>query len=254
MTCFQKQLKERELYRRNGTIGDLFASVFLTKKGYEYLGFKDVDKKFEDLGFQLGMKGRVNDADKTKNVNNDPPVSEWEKGFHEEIHAMILLADDDLARMGETATKLLKGEPDTKLSKNLDEISYIRSIEYGHVIRNANGDGIEHFGYVDGVSQPLFLKDEVDNYMKFHNIKLDDKETSVGNKLKFDPRAGADLVLVPDPYAPDASDQNAQSFGSYFVFRKLEQNVKGFKKEKRRLAKNYSAMMKKSMSLSGPCW
>jgi Dyp-type peroxidase family len=232
VTCFQKQLKERELFKRNETIGGLFASVFLTKEGYKYLGFEDVNERFEDEGFQLGMKGRVNHSDVSKNVNNDPPVNEWEKGFREAIHAMILLADDDLTRLGETATKLLKGESDTKMSKNLKEISEIRSIEYGHVIRNANDDGIEHFGYVDGISQPLFLKDEVDNYMKFHNINLNNKST--GNKLNFDPRADADLVLIPDPYAPDASDkENTQSFGSYFVFRKLEQNVKGFKlKEK----------------------
>ncbi len=44
------------------------------------------------------------------------------------------------------------------------------AIEYGSIIRNANKDGIEHFGYVDGISQPLFLKEEVDEWMKFHNV------------------------------------------------------------------------------------
>ncbi len=206
VTCFQHQLKERELFKRNGTPGGLFASVFLTKEGYEYLGFKDVYEKLKDPGFRVGMKERLA-------INNDPPTSQWEKGFGGEIHAMILLADDKLSRMGETAAELLHA---------LDKFCKICSVEYGHVIRNVNRDGIEHFGYVDGVSQPLFLKDEVDDYMKFHNIKLDDKKTSVGNELLFDPRADTKLVLIPDPYAPE-------SFGSYFVFRKLEQDVKGFK-------------------------
>lgn len=215
VTCFQQQLKERELFKRNGTPGRLFASVFLTRIGYEYLGFTDVQEKLPDPGFLLGMKGRVNDEDKSKNVNNDPPINEWEKGFQQPIHAMILLADNDLRRMGETATKLIKD--------NLEKISHICSIEYGHVIRNVNGDGIEHFGYVDGVSQPLFLKDEVDDYMQFHN-------TTPGT-AKFNPTADTDLVLIEDPYAPDntSGDKHKTPYGSYFVFRKLEQNVKGFK-------------------------
>lgn len=214
VTCFQQQLKERELYNRNKTPGSLFASVFLSKKGYEYLGFTNVQYKLKDLGFKSGMQERIA-------VNNDPPVSHWEKGFGEEIHAMILLADDNLKRMGEKATELIKDK--------LETISHICTIEYGHVIRNANGDGIEHFGYVDGVSQPLFLKDEVDDYMKFHNIQPDGGQTVTGNKLKFDPRAPASLVLIPDPYVTKSSNNEPDSWGSYFVFRKLEQDVKGFK-------------------------
>ena len=153
------------------------------------------------------MKSRIN-------VNNDPNTAKWEKGFREDSHIMILLADSSPNRMGTFAKDLLE---------ELGTFSHICSVEYGNAIFNANGDGLEHFGYVDGVSQPFFLKDEVDSYMAFHAI-------TAQNKIKFDPTADTDLVLVKDPYStkPDA-------FGSYFVFRKLEQHVQQFKKTEKGL-------------------
>ena len=212
VTCFQKQLKDRELFKRNGINGGLFVSVFLTKAGYEYLGFTDVNQQLKDPGFTSGMKKRVGE-------NNDPAVNKWERGFRDEIHIMVLLADNDLRRMGEMAAELLKA---------LEKFSRICSVEYGHAIRNANGDGIEHFGYVDGVSQPLFLKDDVDNYMAFHN--------TTPENATFNPTADKSLVLIKDPYAPAS---NTDSFGSYFVFRKLEQNVKGFKRREEEIGRKF---------------
>lgn len=206
VTSFQKQLKERELFQRNKVSGGLFANVFLTKAGYEYLGFADVDQKLPDAGFTSGMQNRLNET-------ADPVVSKWEKGFRGDIHAMILLADDDLSRMGTVAKTILN---------ELDNFSSIETVEYGNAIRNKDGNGLEHFGYVDGVSQPLFLKDEVDGYMKFHDIPT--------KPILFDPTADKELVLIPDPYTNEP-----EAFGSYFVFRKLEQNVRAFKEAEEKL-------------------
>ena len=70
-----------------------------------------------------------------------------------------------------------------------------------------DGEPREHFGFVDGISQPLYSKAEQPNPAP----------------QNFDPGAGLASLLVPDPFtqAPDA-------FASFFVFRKLEQNVKAF--------------------------
>ncbi len=207
VTTFKKQLRDRELYKRNKLPGGLFTAFFLSAAGYKYLGFEDVEEQFSDQGFKKGMKGRLD-------INNDPLVSQWEKGFQQQIHAMLLLADDDRNRMANKAREILD---------NLSDLQASVAIEYGSIIRNANKDGIEHFGYVDGISQPLFLKEEVDEWMKFHNV---DPSAPVGHpaRPKFDPTADTSLVLVKDPYSTVP-----ESFGSYFVFRKLEQNVKGFK-------------------------
>ncbi|MEP9384910.1 hypothetical protein [Nocardioides sp. KR10-350] len=66
----------------------------------------------------------------------------------------------------------------------------------------------EHFGYADGVSQPLFTTQELP--------KPEDRQ-------QWDPSNGLVNLLVDDPFtsAPDA-------FASFYVFRKLEQNVAAF--------------------------
>ena len=208
VTSFKTQLRERERYKRNRVPGGLFTGFFLTAAGYRYLEMEGVEEKFADQAFKAGMRKRLKE-------NCDPELTKWEKGFREEIHAMVLLADDDVARM-ELAAK--------EIVALTSRFATITAVEYGNVIRNDNGDGIEHFGYVDGISQPLFLQDEIDAYMAFHNIDRRDEEAT--GKLKFNPAADKNLVLVKDPYV-----NNDQAFGSYFVFRKLEQNVKGFKEK-----------------------
>jgi deferrochelatase/peroxidase EfeB len=62
-------------------------------------------------------------------------------------------------------------------------------IENGNVIRNSDGDGIEHFGYADGISQPLFFKEEIEEY----------KEKYSGN-LVFNPEFSLSQVLYKDPF------------------------------------------------------
>jgi deferrochelatase/peroxidase EfeB len=49
---------------------------------------------------------------------------------------------------------------------------------------------------------------------------------------RWDPSAPLDLILVVDPYAAPQAD----CFGSYLVFRKLEQNVRGFQERGEQLA------------------
>ncbi len=150
----------------------------------------------------------------TKLKLKDPDRSTWDEGYNTNIHAMILLAHDDSNKMGRIARDMIE-EIDKKFCR-------ILHVEYGHAIRNENGDGIEHFGYADGVSQPLFLKDEVD---AFRSGKI--------LPLQWDPEASVDLVLVDDTLAGDPTAK-----GSYFVFRKLEQRVKAFNQAEEQLAED----------------
>lgn len=55
----------------------------------------------------------------------------------------------------------------------------------------------------------------------------------------WDPGAGPDLVLVPDPYGEERDNRTGEVVhhsGSYLVFRKLEQNVRAFKEGEKKLA------------------
>jgi Dyp-type peroxidase family len=214
VTSALEQYHQNKNYTENGIRGGLVGAFFLSAKGYELLGF-DVDR-FEDNDetFREGMKhkdfdlfGKIFDKN-----NKDPDSDEWEAGFQEDIHAMILLARDNKNALKADAENVMAG---------VANVATVLTAEYGEVLRNKTHQGddvkeqpIEHFGYVDGRSNPVFLEKDFQDDIK--------KETAPGDD-RWNPAANLSLVLVADPHT-DADD----SFGSYFVFRKLEQNVKGF--------------------------
>jgi Dyp-type peroxidase family len=89
----------------------------------------------------------------------------------------------------------------------------------GSAVKNHANDGIEHFGYVDGRSQPLLLVEDIE------------REATTAGSVRWDAQFGLDAALIKDPGVTDTI-----SFGSYFIFRKLEQNVQGFKRQEQVLA------------------
>ncbi len=184
----------------------LFANFLLSYNGYKALGFELEAAGSGDLpspAFKVGLR-RFN------TILFDPPVEQWEEGFRDEIHALILLADNNLENLKEQAKKVIE---------EVDRVADIVHTEAGIVLKNKKGQAIEHFGFRDGISQPLFLKEDID---------LAKQQGSE----KWDSSAPLELVLVKDPLGA-----GEHSFGSYCVYRKLEQDVKGFKEAERELAK-----------------
>ncbi|MET8079045.1 hypothetical protein [Streptomyces sp. NPDC005303] len=204
MKSAKAQLEEVEEHRLRGVSGTPYVGVGLTKAGYDKLGLPHAPP---DEAFGRGMQ-----ASGTREKLRDPEVTQWEPGFQEAIHAVVLVGDaeptpaDDRLREVEA---LLPGS--------------IRVLgrERGRGLHDEAGRGIEHFGYVDGRSQPLFLTEDVD----------DERRRTDGTSV-WDPAQPLERVLVADPAAPDP----ATDFGSYFVLRKLEQNVRLFKAAEEELA------------------
>lgn len=195
ITSARKQFEEVE-NNRSGTPGGLFASFFLTCKGYDILGIRPPrDPKFID-----GMKA-------SRHHLADPDSEQWQEGYRKDIHAAIFLAHDDADELMKRRTIVLQGVEE-----------FVVAVEWGHVRRNNNrtmnkkGETTEPFGYVDGRSQPLFLIEDVE---KEKSLEPDPR--------KYDPSAPPRLVLVRDP-----NGAGETSCGSYMVFRKLEQNVRDF--------------------------
>jgi Dyp-type peroxidase family len=141
---------------------------------------------------------------------HDPCVNAWETAYQRRIDAMVLLADNDENLLLREARQLL----DT-----VKPIANVCAIEHGRTLRDKHGANIEHFGYVDGRSQPLFFAEGV------KREKGENDGTSVWN-----PAAGPNLVLVREPNRAETD------CGSYLVFRKLEQNVRAFKEREEELA------------------
>jgi Dyp-type peroxidase family len=201
MKSARKHLEEVRDFAARGRRGTPYVGVGISRAGYRDLGHSAEDlRAFGDKAFRDGMKRRVAEV-------NDPPAEQWERAYQREIHAVILIGDDEPETVAALREEILGELPDS--ARLLGE-------ETGRGMRNPAGNGIEHFGYVDGRSQPLFLKDEVDREPKKH----------------WDPAFPLGNVLVPDPLAPDP----ARHHGSYLVFRKLEQNVRAFKEIERDLA------------------
>ncbi|MEM6611216.1 MAG: Dyp-type peroxidase [Cyanobacteria bacterium P01_C01_bin.72] len=203
VTSAQKQSDEAINYKQNGICGGFFANFYLTRFGYEALGY-DPFQVPKNQPFTMGMKNP-----QIREFLGDPEVENWETGFKQEIHALILIADDNINELLQLVNQV---------TAKLRPVAHILHREDGFVIRNAAGQAIEHFGFVDGVSQPLFLQRDIA------------KATS-GGFDKWDPRASLDLVLVKDP-----NGKTEDSYGSYLVYRKLEQNVKAFRADQEQLA------------------
>ncbi|MDB9306407.1 MULTISPECIES: Dyp-type peroxidase [Cyanophyceae] len=218
-----EQAEQAKLYRHNKDVpGKLFANFFLTRAGYMHLGYTYQQLPNEDA-FRQGMQ----DPNMQNELGDDS--QQWEKGFQNEIHALVLLASDKIVGPRTKEAKLLEQKDQTKLrqqpallaqkvEKIKQELAAIAEVvheEQGYVLRDEKtGEEIEHFGFRDGVSQPLFLKRDIE------------KERQNSDFSKWDPRAPLNLVLFKDPLG-----QKDESYGSFLVFRKLEQNVGGWNKD-----------------------
>lgn len=197
-----QQLIEADIFKATGRSGSPFVSVFLSANGYAALGV-DTAAIPPDESFKRGMRKATG--------LGDPALATWEHHFQDQIDGMILVASEN-----DTALRLKRDAIATLLSKGGGKIL---KEQHGKAIFNKANDGIEHFGYVDGRSQPLFLVE--DNAKEAHDAGI----------AQWDPQAALDVALIPEPASTDGI-----SFGSYFVFRKLEQDVRGFKRQEQVLA------------------
>ena len=173
---------------------------FLSNSGYKALELNN--SKLTDVAFTAGMQKR-------KQILNDTDVKDWDllSGTKGTIDALLIIASNNVLSLTMQIAAL-----NTAIKAKGIKILHTQK---GEILKNENGLGIEHFGYVDGISQPIFIKEEneIIEIGKEWNDLADIKQ----------------MALVQDV----EGDVNA--FGSYFVFRKLEQNVKAFKEAEKNL-------------------
>ncbi len=201
----KQQAESASLYREKHINGGVFSNFFLTVKGYEYLRYSPA-KIPSNQPFRFGMKNPT-----IAKSLGDPEVKKWEPGYQEEIHALVIMADDNLVALLQKVNTMMQ---------QMYHVAEVLNREDGFILKNSRGQFVEHFGFVDNISQPLFLKRE---------IQL--AKEKGGNFSKWDPRASLETILAKDP-----NGKKEDSYGSYLVYRKLEQNVKGFREDQRKLA------------------
>ncbi|XZN99664.1 MAG: RICIN domain-containing protein [Microcoleus sp.] len=233
-----QQAEQAKLHRHKKNVpGKLFANFFLTRAGYMHLGYEYHQLPNEDA-FRQGMQ----DANMQNELGDD--ISQWDEGFQKEIHALVLLAGDRIVgsrtedvKKEEQKDKTTLHKPPallerkvTKIEGELKPIAEVVHKETGYVLRDEKQEEIEHFGFRDGVSQPLFLKRDIDK-----------AEEENGDFDKWDPRAPLSLVLFKDPLGKEQ-----ESYGSFLVFRKLEQNVGGWNRDVVKLARALGMLTKEA--------
>jgi Dyp-type peroxidase family len=197
--------------------GGLVMLFYLSAEGYRYLGLDPA--KLASKIFRKGMKNQDSGffQDLFDTENRDPKVTSWEAGFRQAVHAMVALSDDQK----QDQTRLLNEV--SLLRTQVAGLADVLLVDEGRALRRIARDGtalaspepIEHFGYFDGISQPVFDKNELQKYYD------EGKGTKGGGN--WDPSASLDLALEKDPFAADAD-----AFGSYLVYRKLYQNYGQF--------------------------
>ena len=169
----------------------------LSAQGYRFFNLAPLD----DQAFKRGMHNAP---------LNDPSPDTWDEFYQqpEIIHALLIVAHDRTESIKNWLDKILK--PDAPIE--------ILGIEWGQEL----GNEIEHFGFVDGISQPIFIDEQIAPVQKKQE-----------GKLMWNPTTPLRLVLKEDPYSENG-------FGSFLVFRKLKQNVKRFNKNLDTLADHLS--------------
>lgn len=202
------QFREAEALSAHNQKGTVFWGFSLSFDGYDELGLSDG----LDTGrrtFKAGMAVRAaklgDDFDVLKGVGD------WQATYVESWHAAILVADDNDGGVDvvENSFAALRSSPEWSAAVG----QYHE--ENGKVLRNAFKDRIEPFGYVDGRSEPLFFQRDLDG----EKPRRAPAEPEVWSSL-----TALDRVLVP---VKDGAG-NPAGYGSFFVFRKLEQDVAGF--------------------------
>jgi Dyp-type peroxidase family len=181
-----------------------FVSIFLTKSGYDYFGVPS-NRQPLDPSFQKGMAAAQ---------LNDPPQQNWDSHIRDP-HLMLLIAVSGPDEAQQEATQLLN---------EISEIGDVAGRQSGELIGNQffndKGHGVENFGYVDGRSQPLVLTEDIPG----------EGGIDVWPVQEFP----VDQFVIRDPATHDES-----AYGSYFVFRQLEQDVRGFKTREEEIVKGH---------------
>lgn len=204
MKSARRHLKEAEGFNVAGTPGTAYVGVGITFAGYRKLGVPTAKIPHNDVSgsFKTGMRS-------TASIQHlgDPPVDTWEAQYRGTIHAAVLIGDATAAGVAAKRAKI-----DTFFTPKVR----LLGVETGLGQHNAKGAGIEHFGYVDGRSQPLFLAEDI----------------AAEPRARWNPAFPLGRVLVKDTAAPRSNVH----FGSFFILRKLEQNVRRFHKAEKELA------------------
>lgn len=201
LKCAADQLIEARAYAdSDGRVtGTPYVGVGISASGFAALDL--LDRLPTDDAFRAGMRGR-------RALLEDPADTEWEPVYQRDIHVIVLTG---------AATDDAVSDVRNEIVNRLGESFLLIGEEFGRGLLDTEGREVqeEHFGYQDGISQPIFI--------------TDDLPASAVTGTDWSPVFPLRDVLVD-------GIGDVDEYGSYLVFRKLEQNVRLFKQAEQGLA------------------
>jgi Dyp-type peroxidase family len=194
-------------------------NIAITYKGFERLGLSA-----ETLStFPLEFVEDMSDPGRAQMLGDDPDTWEWGKPDHR-IHVLLIL----FARDANALAELLAAERKA-YQRVFNEVLAIESQTFP--FKAASKFNHEHFGFVDGLSQP----DIKDYRPEKHGANGPGNDISAGEFILGYPNEYfGQITASPHLRAPDTDPAGILKAGdlgrngSYFVVRQMEQDVAGF--------------------------
>ncbi|MGH9213419.1 MAG: Dyp-type peroxidase [Acidimicrobiales bacterium] len=204
-------------------------NVAFTHRGLAALGVDDDVLESFPTDFREGMRARAEDH--LGDVGADSPTG-WEPaGAHHPAVHVLFMVHARSAEAGETRGFLLASEA-TEHGLTLVASERLGALRAPPTGANARAPQLEHFGFVDGISQPA-----VEGALEPTTVPGNGTPLSRGRWRPV--RAGEFVLGYPDEEehsppvpTPEALVRN----GSYLVYRKLAQDVAAFRRATARLA------------------
>ncbi|XP_062513204.1 multifunctional dye peroxidase DyP2-like isoform X2 [Corticium candelabrum] len=199
----------------NKNVETLFTSFLLSASGYRKLRLED--KMPCQEAFRVGMQDLTTpivvnpDFDPVPNPCADPAVDTWHTPFPTGMPDALLI----LALSGDDANEKLTKEQKHKQQIISKHGGTVTGVYEAYRVKNENGQDTEQFGFADGISNLIFLQSDY--------TEAKDKTTTGSFLPGADPLAKLELILEKDKIGGPCS------YGSYLVYRRLEQNVDLFK-------------------------
>jgi len=198
VTSALTQLRETSVFKIVGRSGGTAVYLALSAAGYRAIGLTPPGNP----AFLDGMAARAA-------ALHDPEEETWEDHLRG-VHALLIVADDSNVLVANAAALLTAGLAQSGISILGRDSGCVPAACVGPGV-GGKGDGVEEVGNAGGRRQPLLLAEDV--------AAEREKEGSFIWDPGFSPR---DCALVRDPHGGFGD-----SFGSYLVYRKLEQNGAG---------------------------
>jgi Dyp-type peroxidase family len=197
---------------REGVVEAAWMNLALTHDGLGKLGVEEAELGLFPVEFREGMRSRKQIVG---DLGDDDP-ERWPNGLGTRtIHALMIVAADSIEDLNREIVYFIRHAASNGVSLVFQQDGMTRP----------DAPGYEHFGFRDGISQPAIRGLTTSSYPSSSDGGDPPQDVVAGGEFvigypRHQPSDPADDPLTPQPEWTEN--------GSYLVFRRLQQDVKGF--------------------------